>query len=135
METNYTSYYIRVNNKFNHQNLEYLINYYYYEGINPYDAVDALSYDITHQFKDDGLHFSVKTPTLMDAHPNDEIIPSKIDIKKIVYYGSASAFKFDLDRYSKCSIEGDVVSIMSEDPSNIFINVLIKIYRLNKSPN
>lgn len=47
IEAEYPSYFIKVSNKFPSYPLEYVINYYYYESVNPYDLVDAPKYDIT----------------------------------------------------------------------------------------
>jgi hypothetical protein len=50
--------------------LEYLVSYYYYEDINPYDAIDAISYDISAEYTQDGLRLTVSPPVLVDYQQN-----------------------------------------------------------------
>lgn len=40
----FSSYFVRITNKFNEKPLEYLVNYFYYDTFNPYDAIDAPNY-------------------------------------------------------------------------------------------
>lgn len=46
VELVFASYFLRVTNKNKEEPLEYMINYYHYEEVNPYEAIDAENYDI-----------------------------------------------------------------------------------------
>lgn len=59
------SYYILVNNKIKENPLNYLINYYYYNGINPYEKVDAKDYDISYEINQSGLIIKINPPVLI----------------------------------------------------------------------
>jgi hypothetical protein len=126
IETDFPSYYIRVSNKFPSYPLEYVINYYYYEAVNPYELVDAPKYDISTEFREDGLHLSVMPPVVI----NSSLHVANIKIKNITYFAYASTSKTDLNRLSRCSIEGDVIKKEESSP-NFIINVFKPLCRIN----
>lgn len=130
IEAEYPSYFIKVSNKFPSYPLEYVINYYYYESVNPYDLFDAPKYDITSEFREDGLHLSVMPPIVIDS----SVHIVKTRIKSITYIAYVSPSKKDLNKYSRCSIDGDVIKKEQTSP-NFTLNVLFFLFRTYFCPD
>lgn len=50
VELVFASYFLRITNKHKEEPLEYVINYYYYEEVNPYEAIEAENYEILFEY-------------------------------------------------------------------------------------
>jgi hypothetical protein len=102
-----------------------MMNYYYYEEVNPYDVIDVWNYEISFNISKEGISLKVNQPKLT-VLKNNSTTYTDIKIVSIDYFGYVSDSKHDLNRYSRCSINGNAVKKIASSPSFLMENSLFQ---------
>lgn len=119
------SYFFRVKAKTDESELEYKITYNYYQSIDPYQLIDANNFDISYKWTSSGLRLTINGPRVIEQ------AEKQLSITNISYFLSVSSSKNDLQRFSRCGIPGAVVSKVFINQSQLFLDVIHSIFRIN----